>query len=196
MKKLLLIVFVLLWFFGFSYGQTSGDNCLSFSDGKLCISLMNRLNGNYLVTKNFQTTQSGKMFTLDCSILLPNGILKEVGTCDKEFSYPLNTTAKVKFYVYFEGERKVIEYDYKFYNPSSTVWIIQKQLYNNWTYIVTTLKNKYPKLKTNTQWNVLTDAFAKNLEDLVYGRPSQFSSEKDFIATFKAFVQYTTQAAK
>jgi hypothetical protein len=87
---------------------------LSFDDADVCI-WIDKDGDNYQLTTDIDNT-SNTSLALVCHILLPDGQDRNVSanSCQGDFKYYDEDTAKVKLYVIVNGEYKTIEEDYDF----------------------------------------------------------------------------------
>lgn len=198
MKKLILglWVIVLLLFWTQSFAATDHETCMKFEYWKVCLDIQNNYNWSVTVKRSYTAYKRKDITMINCKLLLPNWKLKDLWTCNKTFEFDYQWNGEVEFTVYVEWETKRSKYTKYFSSLLTKELNSIKSLNKNWTKVESTLKQRFPKLKTNKTWNILTQTFWQELLNISNWKQSKFESYADVYNALKEFVIYTSKQIK
>ncbi len=190
MKK---ILFVLLWFIilpVFTFANDSvNDNCADFEYWKLCVNIKNNYDWTYEPVKIYLSKKNKDVIMINCKLLLPNWIEKDLWSCTKKFEYIWTGNSQLSMNIFLEWETKKIKFDYNFWTISSDQLAEIKTLKSSWSKLINKLTIKYPKLKSNKDWKNISDKFYNNIENMLNWYNSEFQTYQDVVKSFKSYIK-------
>lgn len=95
--------------------------------------------------------------------------------------------------------------EFSVWNPESSPleWFTQKeyetvvQIYNVWPSLLSNLKNKYPRLKTNSTWQTRSNTLKNNMKDVIDKKTNRtFQDYEDFYEALTSWLVYTQRLIK
>lgn len=197
----------------------STDNCLEFSEGKICFDITKITNTTFklvsAIEKYTNTTPN-----ISCDILTPDGELHHISNCNSTFIYRQKEDRTVKIYAKYETEFKELQWVYDFtnwgkltttssqtynsqvYEQTNEITIpsgfTQKQyndvvaVYKLWPEFIQKIQTKYPALQTNQVRQDQQHALYKATREIVQNEsPKTYINYTNYYNAIIAFIDFT-----
>lgn len=191
MKKYLLLALLGLLFVGFWSAE-----CLNMDAGTLCLRAKNQWEGSYIIEKTFQPKVTKSIYMLNCQVLKPDNKLKDIGACEKTFTYTWSWNRPLKVYVYIEWQKNIVNMNLNFSMLTKKQVNSINNLNNSWNLVVQRIVSRYPALNNNTKWREVANDFQTQLWNFLYWESAWLKTYAELKNALVLFVRYTINQTK